>query len=97
MLMTHLPKDASEQFDTDGDGIGNNADTTTMETIYHDQTEVNSETDPLNNADYPYCWWLVSGLVVVSDYIGRDRAFYDLVVKRHVGSRGPVSIDYRTV
>ena len=96
MLMTHLPKDASEQFDTDGDGIGNNADSDDDGDNYHDQTEVNSETDPLNNADYPYAGGRI-GLGVVSDYIGRDRAFYDLVVKRHVGSRGPVSIDYRTV
>ena len=37
------------------------------------------------------------GLAVLSDYSDRNRAFYEVVVKRHLSGQGEVSIDYRTV
>ena len=95
MLMSPCRKDASEQFDTDGDGIGNNADDDDDGDGYHDQTEANFATDPLNVMNYPYSGGRV-GLAVLSDYSDRNRAFYEVVVKRHLSGQGEVSIDYRT-
>ena len=90
-----LPQDPNEQLDTDRDGIGNNADDDDDGDGYHDQTEANFATDPLNVMNYPYSGGRV-GLAVLSDYSDRNRAFYEVVVKRHLSGQGEVSIDYRT-
>ena len=50
----HFPLDPSETLDTDGDGIGNNADTDDDNDGYEDQTEINSNADPLDALIYPY-------------------------------------------
>ena len=90
-----LPLDPSETLDTDGDGVGNNADTDDDNDGYHDQTEINAKTDPLNALIYPYSGGRI-GLATISGYSDRNRDFYEIVVKRHLSDQGAVSIDYRT-
>ena len=91
-----LPLDPSETLDTDGDGIGNNADTDDDNDGYHDQTEINANTDPRNALIYPYSGGRI-GLATISGYSDRNRDFYEFVVKRHLSDQGAVSIDYRTL
>ncbi len=60
-----------------------------------DQTETKMGTDPRDPAHYPFSGGRI-GLAVVSDYSGRNREFHEIVVKRHLGDQGEISIDYRT-
>ena len=72
-----LPLDPSETLDTDGDGIGNNADTDDDNDGYEDQTEINSNADPLDALIYPYSGGRI-GLATISGYSDRNRDFYEL-------------------
>ena len=49
-----LPKDASDSVDTDGDGVGDSTDSDDDGDNFDDQTEVNSGTNPLDRAEYPF-------------------------------------------
>ena len=90
-----FPDDADESVDTDGDGIGNNADTDDDNDGYEDQTEINSNADPLDALIYPYSGGRI-GLATISGYSDRNQDFYEIAVKRHLSDQGVVSIDYRT-
>jgi len=48
-----FPLDPTEWLDTDGDGVGNNADTDDDNDSWTDADEILYGTDPLNPADYP--------------------------------------------
>ena len=48
-----FPTDASETLDTDGDGVGNNADTDDDGDGYPDLAEISSGTDPLDPSSFP--------------------------------------------
>ncbi|MDC0894196.1 hypothetical protein OAS78_10435, partial [Pseudomonadales bacterium] len=90
-----FPDDAAESVDTDGDGVGNNADTDDDNDGYEDQTEINSNADPLDALIYPYSGGRI-GLATISGYSDRNQDFYEIAVKRHLSDQGVVSIDYRT-
>ena len=91
-----LPKDANDSVDTDGDGVGDSTDSDDDGDNFDDQTEVNSGTNPLDRAEYPFSGGRI-GLVSHSDYTDRNRDFVDVLIARHGSSQGEVSIDYRTV
>jgi hypothetical protein len=48
-----FPFDASEQFDTDGDGYGNNTDNDDDGDGYLDTTETAANSDPLDRTSIP--------------------------------------------
>ena len=85
----------ADQLDTDADGAGDGCDDDDDGDGYHDQTEIRMGTDPFDPSNYPFSGGRV-GLAVLSDYSDRNRDFYEIIVKRHLGDQGEVSIDYRT-